>query len=220
MTRTNLTSFSAATCVALSVLGFSSATPAHAAALEICDAGACGSLDPNITISANDFERGFSVNGSQIQIGLHNPGSVSVPEAGSFVDGAAQTTFSGSWIDRSAVTPVSATIFFTEHGNSVSDVLNYNYSTAGGLGHLTGYVISDVNGVLPRGQLAKLGIIATATVSEATPFAFNNAFISATFQSDVDAIPEPATWAMMVIGFVGLGFAGYRASRKSVALAA
>jgi hypothetical protein len=63
----------------------------------------------NITISANDFERGFSVNGSQIQIGLHNPGSVSVPEAGSFVDGAAQTTFSGSWIDRSAVTPGSDT---------------------------------------------------------------------------------------------------------------
>ena len=32
--------------------------------------------------------------------------------------------------------------------------------------------------------------------------------------------PEPSTWAMMLIGFVGLGFAGYRASRKNVALAA
>ena len=26
------------------------------------------------------------------------------------------------------------------------------------------------------------------------------------------AVPEPSTWAMMAIGFVGLGFAGYRAS--------
>ena len=34
------------------------------------------------------------------------------------------------------------------------------------------------------------------------------------------AVPEPSTWAMMLIGFVGLGFAGYRASRKNVALAA
>jgi hypothetical protein len=34
------------------------------------------------------------------------------------------------------------------------------------------------------------------------------------------AVPEPATWAMMLLGFVGLGFAGYRASRKNVALAA
>jgi hypothetical protein len=32
------------------------------------------------------------------------------------------------------------------------------------------------------------------------------------------AIPEPSTWAMMLLGFAGLGFAGYRASRKSVAV--
>jgi PEP-CTERM motif len=28
-------------------------------------------------------------------------------------------------------------------------------------------------------------------------------------------IPEPSTWAMMLLGFAGLGFAGYRASRKA-----
>jgi choice-of-anchor C domain-containing protein len=32
----------------------------------------------------------------------------------------------------------------------------------------------------------------------------------------VSAVPEPATWAMMLLGFAGLGFAGYsRTSRKS-----
>ncbi len=34
------------------------------------------------------------------------------------------------------------------------------------------------------------------------------------------AVPEPATWAMMLIGFAGLGVAGYRGSRKSAAFAA
>jgi uncharacterized protein (TIGR03118 family) len=34
------------------------------------------------------------------------------------------------------------------------------------------------------------------------------------------AVPEPSTWAMLLLGFAGLGFAGYRASRKSVAFAA
>jgi len=29
--------------------------------------------------------------------------------------------------------------------------------------------------------------------------------------------PEPSTWAMMLVGFAGLGFAGYRASRRAVA---
>jgi hypothetical protein len=35
----------------------------------------------------------------------------------------------------------------------------------------------------------------------------------------VFAAPEPSTWAMMVLGFAGLGFAGYRASRKAAAIA-
>jgi hypothetical protein len=33
-------------------------------------------------------------------------------------------------------------------------------------------------------------------------------------------IPEPSTWAMMLLGFAGLGFAGYRRSRKAVSIAA
>jgi hypothetical protein len=33
-------------------------------------------------------------------------------------------------------------------------------------------------------------------------------------------VPEPSTWAMMALGFAGLGLAGYRGSRKSAALAA
>jgi len=35
------------------------------------------------------------------------------------------------------------------------------------------------------------------------------------FTVTVAAVPEPSTWAMMVLGFAGLGFAGYRRSRKS-----
>jgi hypothetical protein len=34
------------------------------------------------------------------------------------------------------------------------------------------------------------------------------------------AVPEPSTWVMMLIGFAGLGFAGWRTSRKTTALAA
>src|SRR5580704_6800805 len=35
----------------------------------------------------------------------------------------------------------------------------------------------------------------------------------------VAAVPEPATWAMMLLGFAGLGFAGYRKSREAISLA-
>ena len=31
------------------------------------------------------------------------------------------------------------------------------------------------------------------------------------------SVPEPSTWAMMLIAFAGLGFAGYRSRRRAVA---
>jgi hypothetical protein len=34
------------------------------------------------------------------------------------------------------------------------------------------------------------------------------------------AVPEPSTWAMMLLGFAGLGFAGYRGARKRSGAAA
>ena len=34
------------------------------------------------------------------------------------------------------------------------------------------------------------------------------------------AVPEPSTWAMMLVGFAALGFAGYRASRRGLSKAA
>ena len=35
----------------------------------------------------------------------------------------------------------------------------------------------------------------------------------------VNAVPEPATWAMMILGFAGVGFMAYRRSRKDQGLA-
>jgi hypothetical protein len=63
----------------------------------------------------------------------------------------------------------------------------------------------------------------TATTSAA--FSITEEFIvtasgtgSASSTIDVAAVPEPATWAMMLLGFVGLGFA-FRQSRRKVSFA-
>ncbi len=37
--------------------------------------------------------------------------------------------------------------------------------------------------------------------------------------TNTSAIPEPSVWALMLLGFAGLGFAGYRATRKGLAFA-
>ena len=38
------------------------------------------------------------------------------------------------------------------------------------------------------------------------------------FELQLTSIPEPSTWAMIALGFVGLGFVGRRASRKSISM--
>lgn len=43
---------------------------------------------------------------------------------------------------------------------------------------------------------------------------------SASFAVPPSGIPEAPTWAMLGLGFAGLGFAGYRSSRKSISIAA
>jgi len=39
------------------------------------------------------------------------------------------------------------------------------------------------------------------------------------FGETVSAVPEPSTWAMMILGFAGVGFIAYRRSRKDNGLA-
>jgi hypothetical protein len=61
--------------------------------------------------------------------------------------------------------------------------------------------------------------------SPLTPTEFDSLLVDVTFDSNgsfdgaihpyVGSVPEPSTWAMLLLGFAGLGFAGYRASRNS-----
>ena len=63
---------------------------------------------------------------------------------------------------------------------------------------------------------------ANPDLTDVTRFHFDPTFLRPTDLAILDlptAVPEPSTWAMMLIGFAGLGFAGYRASRKAVSIA-
>src|SRR2546426_173310 len=62
------------------------------------------SPNETITIFANDFEFGLSINGQPFQQGLNNPASGTFPETGPI-------SFSGSWIDLGQTQPGSRTIY-------------------------------------------------------------------------------------------------------------
>jgi hypothetical protein len=66
-------------------------------------------------------------------------------------------------------------------------------------------------------------IVGTSNINAGRSFATTGgAFVltsagDATFTATTTAIPEPSTWAMMALGFAGLGFLGYRKTRSDLA---
>jgi hypothetical protein len=109
------------------------------------------------------------------------------------------------------------TIFITEPGSTlISDVRNFTYAANplnDTIGELNGFVISD-NDRTPMtvADLNAAGVFATTTLSGADgPVGtFPNTDIAASFQSDADGVPEPSTWAMMIVGFAGLSYVAFR----------
>ena len=84
-------------------------------------------------------------------------------------------------------------------------------------GHTIGFSWAESGGLLD-GQTSDLLFIDT----NATRFTAGTLAVIDSQTSDLSgyqpsAVPEPATWAMMLIGFAGLGVVGYRGSRKNAA---
>ena len=82
------------------------------------------------------------------------------------------------------------------------------------------YVLGDwtpgtEGGVSPGSYAASLTIAFTQTPAHAGSISD-----SATFAIPPAGVPELSTWAMMGLGFAALGFAGFRAHRKSATFAA
>ena len=77
-----------------------------------------------------------------------------------------------------------------------------------------GFLIEvSTSGIVDHGP-----IIFTGTV--VNPIFSPGVFVLDSGTLTVTAVPEPSTWAMMLLGFAVLGFVGYRAARKGVSLAA
>jgi hypothetical protein len=139
--------------------------------------------DPNITFNSNGLFF-LLINGSSV-LSPSNPHTTVLSENGPF--GAAPIPFAGLW-SVSSVTPTFQTVFFTESGGEVSDVLEYSYSelVSSSLGFLDGVVFSDTGTPFTVAALNRTGFFATRTVAESTvPFDFSNTGITASFRSDV-----------------------------------
>jgi hypothetical protein len=183
-------------CVALSALAVA---PAQAAALVLTE-------NPNDTwsIYANDFDRGtgLRVNGSQVQVGYQNPRSTTLPATNN------QVSFSGNWLDLGQTPAYSRTIYFVGANSSqVTDLFNYNLSSNGSIGTISGFFQSLSTPIALPGGVALGDIYQAGTTAE-----FSAPFLGGTITTAANAaaVPEPFT---MIGTFIG-GAAAFRMKKK------
>jgi hypothetical protein len=60
--------------------------------------------------------------------------------------------------------------------------------------------------------ITDIDLVLNETMSSTQGFGYTYAFAAAGFSSGV---PEPSTWAMMLIGFAGIGFMTYRQTKRN-----
>ena len=137
--------------------------------------------DPDtITISAGDFERGFSVNGNLLTTGLGNSGSITLPDGG--------YSISGTWIDLGAAQGQRVDIQFALPGNPTfaTSGIEFGATSASNLATLSGsfggfvdpslYFFTGVPTVAQDGHTENGGV----------------AFLSVSFVSE-NPVPAPAS---------------------------
>lgn len=136
-------------------------------------------------------------------------------------------TGSGSFLANATATGSALVVLTEGPGGLPSDWLELTYSGPGGRGTET--ITANWNSDSDTGALPAIPVIPGVTTqflaetgasqdvtallgaSAGGNFPSN---ITVQVQSDaVETVPEPTTWAMMLIGFAGLGFVAYRKAR-------
>ena len=166
--------------------------------------------NPNETISivANDFEGGLSINGTLFQQGLNNPATMNLPETNGPI------SFSGRWLDNGQTVPGTHLIYLVEAQDHtlISDTLQYTLDSAGGFGFINGTFVSDVNDNL--GHLPANVDPTTVFVENGQFVNFGAPFLTAQVLSDVD-VPEPGAVSLGLLGLLSLGGLKLRRLRRS-----
>jgi len=85
---------------------------------------------------------------------------------------------------------------------------------------LTGADLIGMSGVLGEGMQGNSADNQLVTIRGLDPFTtVTFATTGNAFEFTLASVPEPSTWAMMVLGFAGLGYAAFRRNSKGRALA-
>lgn len=174
--------FSAA-CLAASLVA-----PSQAAFITIDDSDLT-----RITITAGDFEGGFSVNGVLLTTGLFSSGSITLLDSGN--------TISGSWIDLGdTAAGARVDILFALPSDPVfaTSGVEFGASTDGHMATLSG----TFGGFIDPSRY--FGTLLTTFLQDGRTEFGGLPFLSVSFRSEAAAVPTPGTLALVGLLLAGL----------------
>jgi hypothetical protein len=202
------------TIVALALLAVFVQTPAHAVTYGgafggFSDEGAGFNAANSTTINTGYNEAGFNFTGSGSTLIL-NPITAGNQGASPFGDTTNFLSVVGGGSTHVTITgaPAGQVSFFW------GSVDTYNTITFNDGTSFTG---SQIIGLSPTGcqtsALCNAFVTFLAGPGGITSFdltSSGNSFEADSFTTEVRGVPEPSTWAMMILGFMGVGFMAYR----------
>lgn len=216
------------TAIAALVVSLSAATAANAVIINITEAGpgngtAVGmnfnSIPASTGVNApSPFMIGdwtFSAGAQPVQVNIGGSGNGAQPfgTSGNYLSVLGGGTENVSFSNRSS---------FSFFWGSIDDFNTIVVHTTTGDASFTGLQVAGIvgNGVQATGCQNVTNCNRYFTFTDADAGSFITGFSMSSTQNsfeitNISAVPEPATWAMMILGFLGLGFLGYRKSSKA-----